>query len=351
MWKKTDKIYTDFYETNKKIVLIYFFSFLICGVDLFSLFLALSFKEAFKVSSNGSAWFLFSPFIFMWLVSIIVLILYKLKVKNVKKRVMSIVLENKDRILCPSKENLKSITKKLRLRTKYCKHNVFENCVQGIITFFIPIFLKITIFHESNYYTIFLISSGLFYGSLFITNMVKCIKRKCKKSKEYECNNIQYYKKKYPYHPKVIEISNTMKKYSSVLGENALNILFFVGKLIIGFLFIVYFSEIGGKIDDPPNGNSWITLFIPFYIMFIPIIGYTILHLCSLVMLFKGKMWLIALTLIPCTLSFIANSIIIPLRMENQIGISPYWIPVLFFAGTIFLGLHMYILSQKVVDS
>ena len=77
---------------------------------------------------------------------------------------MNIVLENKNKIKNPSKENLKAINKKLRLRTKYCKHNVFENCVQGIITFFIPIFLKITIFHESTYHAIFLTSSSLFYG-------------------------------------------------------------------------------------------------------------------------------------------------------------------------------------------
>ena len=149
---------------------------------------------------------------------------------------------------------------------------------------------------------------------------------------------------------KVIEITKTIEKYKSTLSETALNFLFFLGKLLIGFLFIVYFSEIGGKIDDPVNGNSWITLFIPFYIMFVPLIGYTILHLCSLVTLFKGKMWFVALSIIPCTLSFITNSILIPLRMENRIGISAYWFPGLFTAGTVFLALHMFIVSRKVED-
>ena len=350
MWKKTDKIYTDFYETNKRIVIIYFFSFLIIALDLFALFIALSINEVFKISSNGHAWYLFSPFIFEWVVSIVMLIVYRCRVKEVKRKVMNIVLENKNKIKNPSKENLKAICKKLRLRTKYCKHNVFENCVQGIIIFFVPVFLKITVFKDSTYHTIFLTASSLFYGSLFVTNMIKILRKKCKKSKQYECNNIDYFKKKYPLNPKVIEIAKTIEKYKSTLSETALNFLFFIGKLLIGFLFIVYFSEIGGKIDDPVNGNSWITLFIPFYIMFVPLIGYTILHLCSLVTLFKGKMWFVALSIIPCTLSFITNSILIPLRMENRIGISAYWFPGLFTVGTVFLALHMFIVSRKVED-
>ena len=93
MWKKTDKIYTDFYETNKKIVIIYFFSFLIIALDLFTLFIALSINEVFKISSNGHAWYLFSPFMFEWAVSIVLLIVYRCRVKDVKRKVMNIVLE------------------------------------------------------------------------------------------------------------------------------------------------------------------------------------------------------------------------------------------------------------------
>ena len=129
----------------------------------------------FKISSNGHAWYLFSPFIFEWVVSIVMLIVYRCRLKEVKRKVMNIVLENKNKIKNPSKENLKAICKKLRLRTKYCKHNVFENCVQGIIIFFVPVFLKITVFKDSTYHTIFLTASSLFYGSLFVTNIIKIL--------------------------------------------------------------------------------------------------------------------------------------------------------------------------------
>ena len=53
------------------------------------------------------------------------------------------------------------------------------------------------------------------------------------------------------------------------------------------------------------------------------------------------------MTIFFCIITFIANGIAIPMLLEKRIEISPYVIPILFFSGTFFLGIHIKIFSTK----
>ena len=160
-------------------------------------------------------------------------------------------------------------------------------------------------------------------------------------------NNIKYFLKKYPLNENIIEIQNYSKNNKTYISEIFMNITFFIVKGFLLFLFIIYFSQIGEKLDDPIKGCSWIYLFIPMFICFIPLLLYSILHCISLYKIFKGKIWIIIITIIPCNFSFIINSVLIPMILDNRISITYYVIPIIYSIGTLFFGIHIKIVNSK----
>ena len=330
--------------------MFYLFSFLFLGFDITSLLVIMNCKNVFKTKKREKIlWILSTPSLIICIISIVVFIIYKYRMKKVKKTFNKIIEDNINKIKFSTHENMQKFKKKLKLRIKYYKHNIFENLIKGIFVFLSPIFIKTIIFQNTTFETIFAISSTLFYGLNFFNDLYIFIKLKighCKRKKK----PISYYLEKYPLIEKITEIKEINKKYRSTCSENCLSIAFFIGKLFFGLLFVVYFSQIGEKLDNPKNGDSWFLLFIPFYIFFIPLIGYSILHTISLYPIFKKQIWLIIITIFPCNFAFVINSILLPLALEKKINVTPYLIPIFFFIGTLFLFFHLKILSWKLID-
>lgn len=282
---------------------IYFFAFFILATDVFSFLIVVGYKYFPSLHESIMGFVLTSPFLLAWLISIIVLIVYRCKLKGLKKKVRAIVETNKSKIICATGKNIEKLCSKIRLRSKYCRHTVFENWLKGIIIFFVPFILKLTIFIKSNCIEFFFAASSLFYIVTFCSELGKFIKIKWKTRHD----RLSYYKKNYPNHPKLNDIVKTLENNKTILSEPVLNFFFFLGKMIVGFLFIVYFSQIGAKLNNNANGSSWVVLFIPFYILYIPLIGYTFLHCCSLASAFKKDLWKVIVTIIP----FIGKNIFI----------------------------------------
>ena len=330
--------------------MFYLFSFIILGFDITSLLITMNCQNVFKTKNRETIlWILSTPSLIICIISIIVFIIYKYRMKKVQKTFKKIIEENKSKIKFPNQDNMKKFKKKLKLRIKYYKNIIFENLVKGIFVFLSPIFIKTIIFQNTTFELIFAISSTLFYGVNFFNDLYIFIKLKighCKRKKK----STPYYLEKYPLVQNISEIKETNKKYRSSCSENSLSVAFFIGKLFFGFLFITYFSQIGLKLDNPKNGDSWFLLFIPFYIFFIPMIGYSILHTISLYPIYKKKIWLLILTIFPCNFAFIINSILLPLALEKKINVTPYLIPIFFFIATLFLFLHLKILSWKLTN-
>lgn len=289
-------MYLDFYNANKKILMIYFFITLVIVFDVFPLILALQFDKLSLLEEMNHAWVFFCPLFIEWLISLLTLIVYRCRLISIKRNIRGIVNSNKQKMIGVTENNIKKMFKKLKLKAKYCKHNVFENCLHGIIMFFIPFFLKLTFFQEQLYSRVFLIASALFYIATFVSELVKFIYIKARSGKR----KFAYYKRKYPLNQKISMIEENLKKHGSFFSEKALNLFYFLSKLAFGFLFVIYFTQIGCKIDESDDSASWVTLFIPVYLLYVPMIGFSILHFCSLGPIFKNDYWKVILTLFPC---------------------------------------------------
>ena len=327
-------------------VILYIFSFFIIGVDCSSFFISMNENKVFG-KSKKQIWILLIPGLIEWIITLLSLIYYKYKLRVIKKQVMEIIEGCKSNMICANDDNIKSLFKKLSLRTKYYKNDIFEKCLILIIVFFIPIILKIIVFPKYKYKKFFSICSLIIFGIIFFSSLIQLIIIKLKSYCQMKKNNLKYFLEKYPLKEKIIGIKNYTKKNKTCISEIFMNITFFIVKGFLFFLFIIYFSQIGDKLDDPINGSSWIYLFIPMYICFIPLLLYSILHCISLYKIFKGKIWIIIITIIPCNFSFIINSVLIPMILDNRISITYYSIPIIFSIGTLFFGIHIKIVNSK----
>ena len=343
---KTDILYNNFSKENRRMVILYIFSFFIIGVDCTSFFIAM---DKYKVFGNSKKqfWIILIPGLIEWIITLLSLIYYKYKLRIIKNQVMEIIEGCKSNMRCANDDNIKSLSKKLNLRTKYYKNDIFEKCLILIIIFLFPIGLKIIIFRKCKYKKFFSICSLIIFGIMFLSSLIELIIVKLKSYFQMKKNNLKYFSEKYPLNEKIIEIQNYSKNNKTYISEIFMNIAFFIVKGFLFFLFIIYFSQIGDKLDDPIKGSSWIYLFIPMFICFIPLIVYSIIHCISLYKLFKGKIWIIIFTIIPCNFSFMINSFLIPMILDNRISITYYSIPIIFSIGTLFFGIHIKYVNSK----
>ena len=260
---------------------------------------------------------------------------------------MKIINRSKSNMKCGNDYNIKQLSKKLYLRTKYHIHNSFEKCLLLFIIFFIPIFLKVVLFKKYKYKSIFFIFSLIIFGIKFLKDLIQLIIIKYESYNQMKNNNIKYLENKYPLNNKIKEISKTIKTNSSIISEIFMNISSFIITIFIESLFLLYISQIGDKLDDPIKGTSWLILFIPIFILFIPILVCLILHCISLYKFFKKKIWFGIFTILPFFFSFLINIVLIPMILDNRIDFTPYTIPIIFSIGILFFGLHIKIVNGE----
>ena len=349
--KKTEILYNNFKKENKILIILYIFSFLIIGIDLTSLLFAITKKKYFDPKKiDEKNWTVITPFLVEWFITILFLIYYKYKLRIIKKQVVKIIDGCKTNMKCASEYNIQNLLKKLNLIIKYYKNDIFEKYLQLIIIFYIPVAIKIIVFEKSQFKRIFTIYSSIFFLIMILKSLFKCIIIKIKSHYQMRNNNLKYYNEQYPLNTKILDISKYSRQNKSFISEIFMIITSFLIKGFLYILCILYFSQIGDKLDDPINGCSWVILFIPIFILFVPIIVYSILHCISLSKIFLGKIWIVIITCIPCILSFQINSILIPMILDNRISINYYYIPFLNIFGTIMFGIHIKIVNNKLKE-
>ena len=286
------------------------------------------------------------------------------------------ITDEKKFLKCYNKENSERLFKSLKLQGRHFRNSKFKNLLKSILLFLFPIIIKTAIFKNVGYEQIFVVSASLFYGYNFIFDLIQLIlknRKQCKykdklilenlnnpyksldgndnnhlnlQDNNEQDNNISLDDIEIYINDNAIYERNS--KMKSILGEHYLNISFMVIKCILGILFIIYFNNIGEKLDGKNNSCSWIILFIPFYICIVPSLIFCILHILSLYSIFKGNIWKVIVTIFPCLISFIANCVIIPLKLENRISMNSSFITIFFVIGTIFFFLHLLVLNKKI---
>lgn len=353
-------------------IIIYSFTFLVLVIDLTSLLLTLKDNDIFQKSKSGKSWILVLPTIIEWLITIGFFINFRIRKKKLKSKIKKIINEKKREIKCYNNEREKIILKILKLQGRHFKNSYYENLLITILLFLFPIIIKIIIFTNVGFKPIFSVSASLFYGYNIIYELIFLI-IKTKKRKNY---NKELLSKKINNSYKSIDIvenitnqdnndqdnnvslgdidihinNNTIyernNKIKSKISENYLSISYLVVKSLFGIFLIIYFTSIGEKLDDKTSSRTWMILFIPYYICFLPALLFCILHILSLCTVFKRKIWIPIITIIPCLLVFFINGIIIPLKLENKISLHESFITIFFIIGTIFLLIHLIVLNK-----
>ena len=73
---QTDILYYNFQKDNTKMIILYCFSFLIIGIDLTSLFIAIKQHSIFDKLKKKYNYIIFIPIFIEWIISILFLIYY-----------------------------------------------------------------------------------------------------------------------------------------------------------------------------------------------------------------------------------------------------------------------------------
>ena len=369
----TQKLYEKFYKQNKLLVTIYSFIFIFLIVDLISLLISLSANGVFKQKfEDSSYWELMLPIIIEWFITFGFFINFKIRKRKLNSKVKQLIEERKKNFKCYNNERMEKILEILKLQGRHFKNTYFEQLLITILLVFIPILIKSFIFRKIAFKVIFSVSATLFYGYDIIFELIKIIikmrkqsiyNKELKNKKKENCyNSINNMESSNSQENNVQDNNITLEdidinindnyiyernnKMKSIISENYLNISFLVMKSFMGILFILYFTRIGEKLDDKASSTTWIILFIPCYISFFPILLFCIFHSLSLYTIFKGKIWIPIITLFPSYFVFVANCVIIPLKLDNKINFREYYITIFFIIGTIFLIIHLTILNK-----
>ena len=315
------------------------------------------------------------PLLTMWSITLGFYIHLKKRKTTIKNKIKNLILEKKGSIKCYTKGRAEQFRNTLKLQEKNFSHSYFENFLFSVMLYLFPILLKLIFFKNLSFKVIFCITAVLYYGYDIIYEIIKffyVLNQRRKYNKEFLNDGKNSYKS---INIIIDNMNNSMninednnviigekeinvnmmnenaiyernKKLKSKLSGTFLNICFLFVKIILEILFIIYLTRIGEKFDDPNSSCSWSILFIPVYLCSLPVFLFCILHCLSLYRIFKGKVWLPILTVIPCLLTFIINSAMIPLKLDKKISVHQSIIPILFTIGTIFLIIHLIILKN-----
>lgn len=106
-----------------------------------------------------------------------------------------------------------------------------------------------------------------------------------------------------------------------------LNLLFFISMGGLYFLFVWYFKTVGSKLDNT-NSISWIKLFIPVYIIELPILAFVVVHglaqrhghVSKTETLLSGLVIFCIYNLISA--GMLVDTILLPLRLDETIRLN-----------------------------
>ena len=349
------KKYEKFHNQNKSIVVKYFINFLFIIVDLLSFLVCfdvggLSPTEDDEKSKDekSNTWILMLPLLAEWAITLGFYIHLKKRKQNIKKKIKKLIDDKKNSIKCFSKERAKQFRKTLKLQEKNYNNSYFEKFLFNVMLYIFPILLKLIVFKK------------LGFQRKYNKELLNDIKNKNKyQSLEVVVdnqNNSMNLNEDNNVSLRDIEIDNICtdentiyernKKMKSKYGEISYHISFLIVKVVLEILFIIYLTRIGEKFDDLNASCSWTILFIPFYLLLLPVLLFCILHCLSLYKIFKKKIWIPIITVTPCLLSFTVNCVIIPLKLDKKISLHQAVIPIIFLIGTIFLIAHLLILKK-----
>ena len=340
--KESDKLFSDAYNQSHLMIIIYYFSFLIIGISLFFFFLIIGNDK----NNKRIKWYSQIPLIFIWCESLIIIIIYVIRMKNV---VYLIINKIKKEIPNLNENEIKYFRNKIIYRINNLQPLAFWYISFYFLCFYFPVLIKVLFeklktSYEKAYistaWIIFIFILLFDFGSLTY-NIIK--HRKIK---------IDYYRNIYlgkAFYLKKMEVIKK-KENKCFCGEVVLTLLFFLIKCFSFAVILIYLKHLGRKFDNLNYKVKWNTLFIPIYIINGIIAFWGILYMYSIRTFniqYKLVIFIIIILEICCS-SFLGVSI--PLYLDETWKVNLIYPSIAFSALTISIIIHYCILKKKNKD-
>ena len=330
----SDDLFKKIYKQSNIMINIFYFSFLILGIDLFFLGLILGKDKSKKKIS----WYSQLSYIFLWIESFLIIIIHLFKMRKAKKIIKEKI--NKKLPMLSIKE-VKNLRKKIQFRINNLQPLTFWYIAICFLFFYFPVLIKILFeklktSYEKAYITIAWFMFYFFLIFDLINLIYKNIKNwniKTRKYKEIYNNGKSDF-----YLNKIEKYDNRNNK--TYCNEYVLLIVHFGIKCFIFAVLLSYLKNLGRKFDNINYHVKWSSLFIPIYVINGFIFIWGILYIYSIKNYNIQKKPLLYLNIIIIILSSCVLSISVPQILDDNWNINLF-IPAF---GSLILTLSIFLL-------
>ena len=330
----SDDLFKKIYKQSNIMINIFYFSFLILGIDLFFLGLILGKKKKKKKIS----WYSQLSYIFLWIESLLIIIIHLFKMRKAKKIIKEKI--NKKLPMLSIKE-VKNLRKKIQFRINNLQPLTFWYIAICFLFFYFPVLIKILFeklktSYEKAYITIAWFMFYFFLIFDLINLIYKNIKNWNIKTRKYK--KIYNNGKSDFYLNKIEKYDNRNNK--TYCNEYVLLIVHFGIKCFIFAVLLSYLKNLGRKFDNINYHVKWSSLFIPIYVINGFIFIWGILYIYSIKNYNIQKKPLLYLNIIIIILSSCVLSISVPQILDDNWNINLF-IPAF---GSLILTLSIFLL-------
>ena len=330
----SDDLFKKIYKQSNIMINIFYFSFLILGIDLFFLRLILGKKKKKKKIS----WYSQLSYIFLWIESLLIIIIHLFKMRKAKKIIKEKI--NKKLPMLSIKE-VKNLRKKIQFRINNLQPLTFWYIAICFLFFYFPVLIKILFeklktSYEKAYITIAWFMFYFFLIFDLINLIYKNIKNWNIKTRKYK--KIYNNGKSDFYLNKIEKYDNRNNK--TYCNEYVLLIVHFGIKCFIFAVLLSYLKNLGRKFDNINYHVKWSSLFIPIYVINGFIFIWGILYIYSIKNYNIQKKPLLYLNIIIIILSSCVLSISVPQILDDNWNINLF-IPAF---GSLILTLSIFLL-------
>ena len=330
----SDDLFKKIYKQSNIMINIFYFSFLILGIDLFFLGLILGKDKSKKKIS----WYSQLSYIFLWIESLLIIIIHLFKMRKAKKIIKEKI--NKKLPMLSIKE-VKNLRKKIQFRINNLQPLTFWYIAICFLFFYFPVLIKI-LFEKlkTSYEKAYITIAWFMFYFFLIFDLINLI---YKNIKNWNIKTIKY--KKIYNNGKSDFYLNKIEKYDNrnnktYCNEYVLLIVHFGIKCFIFAVLLSYLKNLGRKFDNINYHVKWSSLFIPIYVINGFIFIWGILYIYSIKNYNIQKKPLLYVNIIIIILSSCVLSISVPQILDDNWNINLF-IPAF---GSLILTLSIFLL-------
>jgi len=258
---ESDKLFNKVYNQSQIMIIIFYFSFLILGIDLFFFSLIMG-KDKIK---ERIKWYSQIPYIFLWFENLVIIIIYIIRLKRVISHVIQLI---KRKIPNLNEKGINYFKKKILYRINNLQPLSFWYISIYFLLFYLPILIKIIFeFLDTSYEKAYISTAWIIFIFFLLFDFINLVYSVIK-SYNSKIDHYQkiYNKGKSLYYLKKMKIIRKKEK-RVFCSEFYLTLFLYVIKCTLFATILIYLKHLGRKFDNIKYKVKWKILFIPIYII------------------------------------------------------------------------------------